>query len=105
MKILLRRPDLGFPLKLQGWQIPPNLKISSTLNVAILCSKIINPCVQYDLVKNGEVTTSLNLNDRVGSHVASSRSLKAVYFPFLNSNLNKFYRKLCFISFQKRSKN
>ena len=24
-------------------------------------------------VKNGEVTTSLNLNDRVGSHAASSR--------------------------------
>ena len=34
--------------------------------------------VAYDLVKNGEVTTSLNLNDRVGSHVASGRSLKAV---------------------------
>ena len=30
--------------------------------------------------KNGKVTTSLNLNDRVGSHVASSRSLKAVFF-------------------------
>ena len=34
--------------------------------------------VAHDLVKNGEVTTSLNLNDRVGSHVASGGSLKAV---------------------------
>ena len=34
--------------------------------------------VAYDLVKNGEDTTSLNLNDRVGSHVASGRSLKAL---------------------------
>ena len=40
-KIYLRRPNLGFPLNLQGWQTPPNLEMPSTWNVARLCSKMV----------------------------------------------------------------
>lgn len=43
-KIYLRWPNVGFPLNLQGWKIPPNLEMPSTWNVAGLCSKISNPC-------------------------------------------------------------
>ena len=41
--LILRWPNLGFPLNLQGWQIPPNLEMIN-MKCARLCSKISNPC-------------------------------------------------------------
>ena len=49
--LILRWPNLGFPLNLQGWQIPPNLEMPSTWNVARLCSKISNPCFNIQSCK------------------------------------------------------
>ena len=66
-KIRLRQPNLGFPLNWQGWQIPPNVEMPSTWNVARLCSKIIE----------------------ISSQAAGS--LRAVFFPFFNLSLHKMF--------------
>ena len=80
-KLYIRRPNLGFPLNWQAWQIPPNLEMPLTWNVARLCSKIIE----------------------LACMLQTAVSLKSSFLS-VNSSLNEIYRKLCFISFQKSEK-
>ena len=49
--LILRWPNLGFPLNLQGWQIPPNLEMLSTWNAQDCVQRSVILAL-YDLVKN-----------------------------------------------------
>ena len=52
--LILRWPNLGFPLNLQGWQIPPNLEMLSTWNAQDCVQRSVILAL-YNLVKNDGV--------------------------------------------------